>query len=158
SNIRILNVGIAGIFDKNLALGCVVRVHRGTFSEWGAENHDDFLSINDLGFGEHSFFGIYLDESPLFSALPHVSAVIVNCVHGNAQSIAYIQHQHPEAKVESMEGAAVFYVAQQFGIPCAQIRAISNLVEPRNRDTWKIPEAIDELNTWLIQFVESKIP
>jgi futalosine hydrolase len=54
-----------------------------------------------------------------------------------------------------MEGAAVFYVAQQEKIPALQIRAISNLVEKRNKDNWDIPLAIKNLNEWLILFSSS---
>jgi futalosine hydrolase len=44
-----------------------------------------------------------------------------------------------------MEGAAVFYVAMKMNIPCIQIRSISNYVERRNRESWKIKEALESL-------------
>jgi futalosine hydrolase len=31
------------------------------------------------------------------------------------------------------------------GVPFAQVRAVSNIVERRNRDAWKIGEALDSL-------------
>jgi futalosine hydrolase len=55
-----------------------------------------------------------------------------------------------------MEGAAVFYVGFMEKIPVIQLRNISNFVEPRNRSSWKIPEAIKVLNDFLInQFIQA---
>ncbi len=47
--------------------------------------------------------------------------------------------------MESMEGAAVFYAALRFNTPCVQIRAVSNFVEPRNRESWEIGKALTAL-------------
>jgi len=47
--------------------------------------------------------------------------------------------------VESMEGAAVFYVCRYLGVPCVQIRAISNRVAPRENAGWNIPLALENL-------------
>ena len=55
--------------------------------------------------------------------------------------------------IESMEGAATFYVAKQENTPVIQIRSISNLVEKRNKMNWNTPLAIKNLNQWLIQFI-----
>jgi futalosine hydrolase len=41
-------------------------------------------------------------------------------------------------------------------IPFAELRAISNYVEPRNRDNWKMKEAIENLNTILIELFEKR--
>ena len=45
-----------------------------------------------------------------------------------------------------MEGAAVMMVCEKFKIKSIQIRAISNLVERRNKEKWNIPLAIKRLN------------
>ncbi len=52
-----------------------------------------------------------------------------------------------------MEGAAFFYACLMTQAPFLQIRAISNYVEPRNKDNWNIPLAIDRLNEVLAQMV-----
>ena len=44
-----------------------------------------------------------------------------------------------------MEGAAFMYACLMHDVPFAQIRAVSNVVERRNREAWKIREAIDAL-------------
>jgi futalosine hydrolase len=54
-----------------------------------------------------------------------------------------------------MEGAAVLYVAEMLDIPAIQIRSISNYVEPRNRENWKIKEAIENLNYQIINILST---
>lgn len=44
-----------------------------------------------------------------------------------------------------MEGAAFFYACLSAGVPCAQVRAVSNYVERRNRAAWKLGDAIAAL-------------
>jgi futalosine hydrolase len=145
----VLNVGIAGSFDTSIALGSLVQVSTDTFSELGAEDHDEFLTINELGFGTNKQVATAEVES-----IPKVNAITVNKVHGNDLSIAKIK-SFLAVQIESMEGAAVFYAADQENIPCLQIRSISNYVEPRNRESWNIGLAVKNLNEWLIHFVDN---
>jgi len=52
-------------------------------------------------------------------------------------------------QIESLEGAACFYVCMMLKTNVIQLRAISNMVEPRNRSNWKIELAITNLNATL---------
>jgi futalosine hydrolase len=138
-----INLGIAGSFDRDIALGEVVEIIEDSFSELGAEDGEAFLTIDQLGFGESAFKpGFELSAS---FGLRKVSAITVNTVHGNEDSI---QNLHLSVQLESMEGAAFFYACKQAGVPCLQIRAVSNYVERRNRDAWQIGLAIKNLNTF----------
>lgn len=145
----VINLGIAGGYDRNLLLGTVVNVVIDEFSELGAEDKDDFLSIEQLGFGKSTYKAQHSLE---LAGLPQVKGITVNKVHGNTASIeAVTKRLHPG--IESMEGAAVFYACQQLDVPCLQIRSLSNYVEERNRETWKIGLAIKNLNDWAIEFL-----
>ena len=74
-----------------------------------------------------------------------MKGITVNTVHGNEKSITEIVNRlNPD--VESMEGAAVFKVCNEFEVPCMQIRAISNIVEKRNKANWNMPLAVLNLN------------
>jgi len=42
------------------------------------------------------------------------------------------------------------------GVPCMQIRAVSNYVEKRNLDAWQIGLAIKNLNTFALELVKSE--
>jgi futalosine hydrolase len=44
-----------------------------------------------------------------------------------------------------MEGAAFMYACLVHGQQFAQIRAISNVVERRNREAWKLADAVASL-------------
>jgi futalosine hydrolase len=50
------------------------------------------------------------------------------------------------ASIESMEGAAFHYVSIMQSTPFIQIRGISNYVGERNKQHWKIKEALDAAN------------
>ncbi|MGN8058808.1 futalosine hydrolase [Pedobacter sp. 22163] len=144
----VVNFGIAGSFDRNIALGTVLNITEDTFAELGAENGDEFLTISDLGFGEN----YYTSKTSRSVRLPVAKGITMNCVTGSEKSIKnLIKRLNPTT--ESMEGAAVFYASKQLNIDCLQIRSISNYVEPRNKDNWKIGLAIKNLNDWAIAFV-----
>jgi futalosine hydrolase len=140
-------VGIAGSFDKNIPLGSLVNINTDTFAELGAENQDEFITIDELGFGNNTFKASYQ-----VAGLLTVKGITVNTVHGNIDSIAKVEQKfNPQA--ESMEGVAVFYACTALQLPCAQVRSISNYVEPRNKENWQIGLAIKNLNDWVIDFL-----
>lgn len=148
----IINLGIAGSLDEQLPLGSLVRVNRDTFSDLGAEDGDNFLSLKELGFGEISYNSNFIETNEDLSALLVVDGITVNTVHGNKKSIELLKNRI-HASTESMEGAAVFYAAAQYQLPVLQVRGISNYVEPRNRERWEINLAINNLNNWLIKYL-----
>jgi futalosine hydrolase len=148
----IVNLGIAGTFDRNLALGTVVNVKSDIFAELGAEDHNSFLSIDEMGFGKSTYIPKSENNYDRVHNLHAVRGITVNKVHGNNSSIEKITKRlNPE--IESMEGAAVFYCCEQMSIAALQIRAVSNYVEQRNKENWKIGLAIKNLNLWAIDFL-----
>ena len=160
----ILNVGIAGAIDRTIELGALVNVVQDYLHRFGAEDHNQFISASEIGLLNPEVE--YLQTSPIkidrntllnsIDLLPKVNGITVQTVHGNTSSIEKLKLQHPEAQIESMEGAAVFYAGFMEKIPVIQLRSISNFVEPRNRASWKINEAIQVLNDFLInQFIQA---
>lgn len=144
-----LNIGIAGSFSRKFAIGTVVHVNKDCFAELGAEDGDDFLTIDQLGFGTNTIINtINFPANIILENLPKVNGITVNKVHGNERSIEAMQtHFHPIT--ESMEGAAFLFACTHSNIPCVQLRSISNYVEKRNREAWNIPLAIQNVNTTL---------
>jgi futalosine hydrolase len=155
-----INAGICGSFDLNLELGSVVNVVEDSFPEKGAESGEYFLSLVDLKLidkDEFPFSGGKLINSSaiqneIIDKLLKVKALTVNTVHGNTASITRLMAR-TQADIETMEGAAFFYVTFQYRIPCLQIRAISNFVEHRNMGKWQIPLAIKNLNQLLARLI-----
>lgn len=148
----VLNLGIAGSFDPGIPLGSVLNIVTDNFSELGAEDKGTFLPIENLGFGKSSFQAHNNLLHSSLSGLPKVKGITVNTVHGTQQSIQEIRSRLNPV-TESMEGAAVLYCCEKEGIACLQIRSISNYVEPRNKESWKIGLAIKNLNEWAIGFL-----
>lgn len=154
----VLHIGICGSLDPRLQLGQVVHVIRDELADFGAEDHDRFISAHELGLvsnTEHVLYGSsWPPELAYYKSevdkLDRVAGITVNTVNGNANHIEALRLRLPHAQIESMEGAAVFYVCQMYHTPCVQFRAISNAVEPRNRANWKIKEAISALNDFLL--------
>ena len=157
-----LNFGVCGSFDTALPPGTVVHVISDTIAELGAEDDDRFLTLHDLQLlGENEFpfeQGRLVNrtppDNPVLGALPGVSAITVNTVHGNEQSIARVVERF-DPQVESMEGAAFMYACLIQGVPFAQVRAVSNVVERRNRDAWKLPEAIHSLGDTALKILDT---
>ena len=149
---QLVNVGLAGAINRELYLGQVVNVMSDEFAFFGAEDNGAFLSVFDLHLqnqNEPPFQNkklIPAQSEFKFDNLQKVKGLTVQTITGSEASLELLQKTYT-ADSESMEGAAVFYVANQFKIPALQIRAISNYVEPRNRDNWKIKEALDALTS-----------
>lgn len=150
----VVNAGIAGAFDRSLKPGETVSVKVDCFAELGAEDGEDFISIDGLGLGKAGVRPELPFEHDILSSLKKVFAITVNKVHGNDESI-YNTSQRLNPQIESMEGAAFFYACNQTSTPCLQIRTISNYVERRNRENWDIPLAVENLNKTLIDFLNT---
>jgi len=154
----IINLGIAGAINSSLNLGDVVQVNSECFGDMGAENGDghfldlfklDLINQNDFPYQE----GVLQNpDRRKFDFLPTAKGLTVNKVHGQEASIEKMKSQF-DADVETMEGAAFFYVCLLEKVPFLQIRAISNYVEERNREAWNIPLAIDNLNKVAVDMV-----
>jgi futalosine hydrolase len=156
-----LNAGVCGSFRPALPPGAVVHVTTDRFADLGAEDGDAFLSVHDLNLLDPDAFpftrGRLVNGAPPSNAvleqLPVADAVTVNTAHGNADTIARVVERF-NPHVESMEGAAFMYACLVHGVPFAQVRAVSNVVERRNRAAWKLKEAVMALNETLVAMLD----
>jgi futalosine hydrolase len=142
-----INAGLAGSFGE-LPIGEVVSIPEDCFSELGAEDDLNFLRFEDMGFGrQHLSIANRLQlQNTVFT---QTSGITVNTVHGNEENIARIKARW-NAGVESMEGAAFIHAANYFNWSALQLRAVSNVVEKRDKSRWDIPLALKNLNGALI--------
>jgi futalosine hydrolase len=147
-----LNFGLCGTFDSSISTGTVVNVHSERIAELGAEDDENFLTVQELkllGDNEFPFTrGRLLNVAPprnlALGMLPPVDAITVNTVHGNLRSIKSVVDRF-KPQIESMEGAAFMYACLVHGILFAEIRAVSNVVERRNRESWNVSGALRSL-------------
>jgi len=146
------NLGVCGSFNPSMPPSSVVHVTSDVLAELGVEDGPRFLSLHEVGLLASDEFpysgGRLSNEVPPRLAglgdLPAASGITVNTVHGEEASIAAIQSRYAP-DVESMEGAAFMYACLIAGVPFAQVRAVSNRVERRNRAAWDLAGAIENL-------------
>lgn len=157
-----LNVGLCGSFDPSLAAPAVVHVTADRIAELGAEDGENFLTIHELQLLDENEFpfegGLLVNTMPPpltpLATLRQVTGITVNTVHGSERTIAAVRARYAP-DVESMEGAAFMYASLIAGVPFAQVRAVSNAVERRNRGAWKIDAAIRSLGEQSVRLLES---
>ena len=151
----VINTGIAGSLTQEIGIGEVVQVVSEEFADLGIEKNEDYLTLFESGFidsNEYPFEQGLLRFSnvPVNLQMKKVRGITSGKSHGRLSTIAEIKEKF-HAQVESMEGAAVFYVCKWHGIECLQIRAVSNFVEPRDSSLWNIPIALENLKHALLE-------
>ena len=153
----VINAGIAGSFRDEISIGTVVNVKSEQFCDFGIEEADHVKTVFDAGYvdpDEFPFRNGKLVNPNWFENLeiPAVHGVTGNISHGAADSIARIKKDF-DPDIESMEGAAIFYVCLFEKVPFLEIRAISNYVDIRDTEKWDIPTAIENLTEELFRFL-----
>jgi futalosine hydrolase len=142
----VISAGVAGGFPAAEIAGVVVAsavVH----ADLGAETADGFASMADLGWGPIRFDL----EDALTAEIAHRthatvgSILTVSTVTGSQARADQLRTAHPDAVAEAMEGVGVYQAAVQVGVPFAEVRTVSNLVGPRDREAWRINDALAAL-------------
>ncbi|MCU0455921.1 MAG: futalosine hydrolase [Bacteroidales bacterium] len=148
-----VNAGIAGSFSNLINIGDVVLPFEDCFADAGIEEGNAFLTLGEAGLDDPDRFPfrngrIYADSEivkKMSAVLKPVRAVTVNCSSGSELTIAKLLKKfNPE--IETMEGAAFFYICSREEIPFLALRSISNRIELRNRKNWNIRLALDNLS------------
>jgi futalosine hydrolase len=152
-----INAGIAGSYKDELLIGDVVMPLSDCFADAGIEDGDRFFTLSEAGLiGAHDFpyeDGLLYADSwyseKMKGILKPVRAITVNTATGSENTRSKLLKKfNPD--IETMEGATFFYICCREKIPFLALRAISNKVEPRNRNNWNIALAINNLSEKLI--------
>ncbi len=147
-----INAGIAGSFKKEIKIGDVVMPLADCFADSGIEDGDKFLTLSEAGLSDANQFPFIdgvIRADPRYSVLMNgivkpVNAITVNTATGSeATRDRLVKKYNPD--IETMEGATFFYICSRAKIPFLALRAISNIVEIRNRDKWNIKLALSSL-------------
>ncbi|CAN5703879.1 hypothetical protein BH10BAC2_BH10BAC2_42760 [soil metagenome] len=156
----IMQVGIAGCFDKNIMLGNVVVIKEEVLGNTGVEEDGKWKDIFDLKlekpgyppFEKKRLPNQHLDKYNLLK-LDEVIAVTVNEVTTKDDRIQQLVKKY-NPLIESMEGAALHYVCREMNVPFVQMRSISNYIGERDKTKWEIKLAIDNLNKNILKYVD----
>ncbi|HTL09396.1 MAG TPA: futalosine hydrolase [Chitinophagaceae bacterium] len=156
----VLQAGVAGCFNKNMALGTVVAVKAEAIADQGVMETVTWKTIFDMQLQAPSQFpytrGWLLNPHKALlqkTGLKAVKAVSVNQITSKKKMLA-IYNDAFKPVAESMEGAALHYTCLMKGIPFLQLRAMSNYVGERNKKHWEMQAAITSLNKVLIQLLQ----
>jgi futalosine hydrolase len=128
------------------------------FADIGIEDGDNFFTLTEAGLASQDVFPfkgdfIYSDKityDTIKDILKPVRAITVNTATGSETTREKLMKKfNPD--IETMEGATFFYICSRENIPFLALRAISNKVEKRNKNNWKIELALNNLSEKLIE-------
>jgi futalosine hydrolase len=157
----VINPGIAGSYTPSLAPGDVVIPRSDCFADMGVDDNGTFLSLFSANMADPDrwpFSGgrIHCSGRPfdlLGKKYPVVTAATVNMASGSQQVIARIREAwNPD--IETMEGAWFAYACAIMHIEWLSVRAVSNMVEPRNLKNWNIPLALRKLEKEMTEILK----
>ena len=148
----VIQAGIGGSFSADFPPESVAFISQEVFADLGAFQNGDFADIFDLGLAdpnEHPFTDRALVNPQLEGwikyGLPFVKGATINCISSSPEQVEAIKKKYNPV-VESMEGAALHYSCLMEHIPFIQLRAVSNFAGERDKNNWKMKEAIAVLN------------
>ncbi|MFI0981144.1 futalosine hydrolase [Streptomyces sp. NPDC021093] len=144
----VISAGIGGGFADVAPVGSVVVADAIVAADLGAETAEGYVPVTGLGFGtvEHLPPAALVRTAARATGAAAGTVLTVSTVTGTAARAAELRVRHPYAAVEAMEGFGVAEAAALFGLPVLEIRAVSNAVGPRDRDAWRIGDALAALS------------
>lgn len=166
----VLVTGCGGAFPgSGLGVGDLAVATDELFADLGVLAPEGWLDMADLGLalatvaGERYGNRIPLDPAWAQRALHSAQRLGLRAAMGSFATVAACSGttvrgdelaRRYNVICENMEGAAVALVCLRYGIPCTEIRGISNLVEDRNRSCWDIPAAVQAAQRAVIALLE----
>jgi len=148
----VISAGIAGGFLGRAEIGSVVVASDIVAADLGVQTLDGFSSLDELGFGTTRVPVAAELAARVTSALQAAGlaaaagpVLTVATATGTAATAAALADRVPGAAAEAMEGFGVAAAAHRRGVPVLEIRTISNAVGPRDRDAWRIGDALKAL-------------
>jgi futalosine hydrolase len=147
-----INAGIAGSYSGKINVGDVVMTLTDCFADMGIETGAKIITLAEAGLMDPDKFpfnkGVIVADNKFVkkagTILKKVNGITVNTCSGSVSTIERLRRKfNPD--IETMEGATFFYICALEKIPFLSLRAISNKVEPGNRDSWNIKLALDNL-------------
>ena len=139
-------IGIGGAFPGVARPGDLLQADRIIAADLGAQTPgtaDGYSSLDQLGFGQ----SVFCPARPLAGINAITGDLLtVNTATGTAERGRELSARYPAAIGEAMEGYGVALACRRFGMPVAELRAVSNLIGPRDRSAWQIPQALAALS------------
>ncbi|WP_227939202.1 futalosine hydrolase [Alkalihalobacillus deserti] len=145
----VINAGIAGGFKGKIDVESIVVSSELIAADLGAETQGGFSNLEELNLGStcikvNETLYTSVTKALIEQGLQARSGPILtlSTVTGTLETAEKLAKKVPNAVAEAMEGFGVAVAAERKNIPVLEIRSISNMVGPRDRDAWKIKEAL----------------
>jgi futalosine hydrolase len=148
----VINPGIAGSYIPSLQPGDVVIPRSDCFADMGIDDNGTFTTLFSASLADPDRWpfsngriysgGMWFDL--LGRKYRFVNAATVNMSSGSQPVIDRIRKAW-DPDIETMEGAWLAYVCAMTHIEWLSVRAVSNMVGPRDVKKWNIPLALNEL-------------
>ena len=145
---QVLLIGIAGTLDDRFPIGHAFQFKEVECFGIGAGSGDHYVSAHEMGWRqwpqEPEISGsIFLNERTC-DDLVNQSGTLLTCCSASAtaQDVQLKLKKHPNAVAEDMEGFAVAAACRLAGVPLTIVRGISNRAGDRNKENWRVAEAM----------------
>lgn len=155
----IIQAGVGGCFDKKMKLGRVFIIKKEAIADQSVVELNALKTLFDLDLVPANQppyqKGWLVNPHSILKKLrlPKVTGISVNEITTQPQKVSFYKKRF-NPLIESMEGAALHYVALQEGIPFIQLRSTSNYIAERNKKNWNMPAAIHSLNQSLLDLLQ----
>lgn len=157
-----INIGIAGSYDlEKFPVGSTALMEKEFFGDLGFMTASGFQTLFDSKTLDANLFPFKdgaLEMLPLPEFFNNVAksysmatGVTVQTITGDEKTTRRIIDKY-SPQIETMEGAAFFYVCLNEDVKFMEIRSVSNRVGEEDTSKWDTPKALDALKEALKEF------
>ncbi|HGY09963.1 MAG TPA: futalosine hydrolase [Oceanithermus profundus] len=157
---RILLVGVGGAYPgAGLGVGAVALAAQEIQADLGTTGGLEALGFPALVLDGRRLYN-HLPADPLWTAELHSRLGLAPKPFLTRDAVSETYEEAAElerrwgAAIENMEGAAVAQTALWYGLPWAEVRAVSNLAGVRDKSRWDLPMALEALGNALVPLLE----
>jgi futalosine hydrolase len=167
----VIQTGIAGAYvPANIPVGSVVLADTEIYGDLGVLTLDGWQPMEAIGIplvqamGERpARFNYFPIDTTLVARASAIAGSLVTrtgpfltlSIVTGVRMLGDELHERFGAICESMEGAAAAHVCAIHDVPFLEVRGISNLVEDRDREKWRIKEAADAAQAVVLRLIEN---
>lgn len=158
----VVNIGIAGSYSAEFPIGSVAHITVEQFGDMGIETRGGFQTLFDYAMLDANTLPFVdgllkvSDPYPVTGPLEGVkdaTGITFQTITGiREHNLRRMESFSPH--IESMEGAAFFYVCLMEKVPFIELRAVSNEVGERDKSRWDIRAAFSALENTCVRLLE----
>ena len=149
--------GIAGALDLRIPVGTYVELDMAICFGIGAGAGEDFISASEMGWRQWSddpqiSDSIRLGDDNVAACVPLLTCCSASA---NEHDVQLRLKKYPNAVAEDMEGFSVAAACRFAGIPLRIVRGISNRAGDRNKDNWRVRDAMLAVEKSILKVLDS---